>query len=320
VERRLNSIEREMEGVVRRRKQRRFAIGLLISLGLHACLMWYLNNVHRAGTPGIGDGSGSYQTVAILQEEELLPDSPAQLEDLSPGVISTVEVSAAPSGADVLQASVPTAAIDLGGAGASGSLAGVGGGGSGGGMGEGGLGGGGGGGGGTSFFGVSSKGTRFAYVVDVSGSMAEANKMRVALRELARSVESLPDYSYFYVTLFSSGFRTPPMQDGWVRARKPVVRSFIRWLNDVDPGGGTYPHDAFVNVFSLDVRPDVIFFLTDGELQDFSAEELADMNSRGRRVVVNTIGFGEEGEQESLRQMAADSGGVYRFVPTVEQP
>ena len=173
---------------------------------------------------------------------------------------------------------------------------------------------GGGGGGGTSFFGISSKGTRFAYIVDISGSMGQNRKMETAMQELRRSIESLPDYSYFYILLFSSEIKQPPMQKGWMRARKPVVRQFTNWLTSVDPGGGTEPKSSFQAVFSLAVRPDVIYFLTDGQFEDIAPDEIAEMNSHGKKVVINTIQFGDPYGQDVLKQIAAKSGGAYRFI------
>jgi hypothetical protein len=174
---------------------------------------------------------------------------------------------------------------------------------------------------GTSFFGVSSTGTRFAYIVDRSGSMGNEHKLQTAIAELTRSVQSLPDYAYFFLVFFSNRTVEPPAQRGWTRSQAQQVARLSRWLrSEVDAGGGTLPREAFVQVFSLDVRPDVIFFLTDGRVQNFSAEEVAVMNRRGKRVVINTIAFGDPSSQEMLKEIARQSGGVYRFVPSQPAP
>jgi uncharacterized protein with von Willebrand factor type A (vWA) domain len=174
-----------------------------------------------------------------------------------------------------------------------------------------------GGGAGASFFGITSRGKRFAYIVDKSGSMGQGRKLPIAMRELAKSVGDLPDFASFFVVLFSSGFIEPPTQHGWMRARKPIVNRFIRWLNEVTPGGGTVPAPAFEYVLSEDLRPDVIFFLTDGEIPEDTADIVSDMNRNGpSRVVINTIAFGDARSQDQLRRIARDSGGTYRFVST----
>jgi Mg-chelatase subunit ChlD len=180
----------------------------------------------------------------------------------------------------------------------------------------------GGGGGTASFFGTGGKGQRFAFIVDVSGSMGQNRKLEIAMRELARSVDALPDFAFFHIILFESKTVEPPMQVGWMRARRSTVRQVVRWLGTVEPNGGTEPRNAFLQVFSLDVRPDVIFFLTDGIFNDISLEELAELNARGKRVIINTVGFGASGEvdQTILRSIASQSGGEYRFVASEAGP
>jgi hypothetical protein len=171
----------------------------------------------------------------------------------------------------------------------------------------------GGGGAGTSFFGVSSRGTRFAWVVDVSGSMGEGNKLETCLRELARSVQDLPDYASFFVVLYSSN--PQPFHTEWTRARANAISTLVRWLKDANPGGGTRPSPAFELVMELRDRPDVIFFLTDGLIPRETPEHVAELNRSGRRVTINTIAFGDAAGQELLKAIAQASGGVYRFVP-----
>ena len=155
-----------------------------------------------------------------------------------------------------------------------------------------------------------------AYIVDISGSMREGRKLEVAMRELSRSISALPDYAQFHVLLFSTSYVEPPMQTGWMRARRSTVTAITTWLERVTPGGGTLPMEAFVHAFSLSTRPDVIFFLTDGEIPAKTAAEVAQLNDRGQRVVINTIAFGDPTSQEQLKQIATDSGGAYRFVPS----
>ncbi len=94
------------------------------------------------------------------------------------------------------------------------------------------------------------------------------------------------------------------------------MRSFIHWLDKIDSSGGTLPLPAFQKVFGLSVRPDVIFFLTDGEIPPDTAANVTSLNSRGRRVVINTIAFGDPASQAQLKDIARRSGGVYRFVPS----
>ncbi|MHC5023439.1 MAG: vWA domain-containing protein [Planctomycetota bacterium] len=286
---------------------------LAISLLCHITLIMVLAYVRR-GLPAAGAAEPVAFEIAVVQEEELTELEAIEFDDLLPDTLLEIDNEATDQPAVELDAEMPAADLQVVAAGSVPSL----GGGGGDGGGQPGLGGGA---AGTSFFGVASTGTRFAYIVDRSGSMGNDAKLETALAELGRSIQSLPDYAYFYVVLFSSKSVLPPMQRGWMRAQRANVSRLSRWLDsEVDAGGGTLPREAFIQVFALDVRPDVIFFLTDGRVQDFSAAEAAAMNRRGKRVVINTIAFGDPSSQDMLKEMARQSGGVYRYVPSQRAP
>ncbi len=304
----LTEMRIERDRLVRRRRLQILLGGLAISLVAHLLILLYLATIFRHS-----GGSGGSQPVsfefAIVQDEQLTELEPTNLDDLLPEVTSEIEASTAESPEISLDPSLVGELNELSMKGMDSTLGGSGQSSSGESM----LGGAG---AGTSFFGVSSRGTRFAYIVDRSASMSRQRKMLVAMQELSRSVSSLPDYSHFYIVLFSSEIMEPPMQRGWTRARQNMVDRINNWLDMVTPGGGTEPTPAFLQVFALDVRPDVIFFLTDGEIPNATASDVAALNNRGKRVVINTIAFGDPSSQEQLRQIANDSGGAYRFVPS----
>ena len=174
------------------------------------------------------------------------------------------------------------------------------------------------GGGGTSFFGVKGTGARFAFIVDVSGSMQRENRILTALSELIRSVNALQDFTQFYVVLYSDGVIRPNFDDaGWMRATRGNKRMISQWIEQQMPGGGTNPKDAFELVFSFQDPPDVIFFLTDGEIPPDTPALVADLAKRAKReIVVNTIGFSSEAGREPLQQIARENRGVFRFVPS----
>lgn len=295
--------------VIDKRRRRIAIIGGSASLLLHILLLIYLGLVYRGGGSSASASASGYQ-LAIISEEELTQLEEASFDEVQTEAVSfeqsdlQTEALPAASAATAALSAAPGAVPTLGGSGS--------------GAGEGfGLGGGGGG-GGTSFFGIGSKGTRFAFIIDISGSMSDASKLEIAKQELNSTIGGLPDYAYFYVLLFNSDFIQPPGQKGWTRARKNAIKQFATWLQSVDPNGGTAPRSSFLQVFSLDVRPDVIYFLTDGQFQDITAEEIATLNKSGKRAVINTIQFGDRGGEELLRQIARASGGVYRFVPAAE--
>jgi len=170
--------------------------------------------------------------------------------------------------------------------------------------------------GGTTFFGVSARGRRIGYVVDVSASMESGGRLWVALAELKRSLAGLPDYAWFFVALFSSEAVIPPFQRSWQRATPEDLARMQRWLDlEVSTGGGTRPAAAFERLFALDPPPDAIFFLTDGEVPPDTPALVRRLNGPGRGTVVNTVAFGTEAGREMLEQIARDSEGIFRFVP-----
>ena len=138
--------------------------------------------------------------------------------------------------------------------------------------------------------------------------------MKQAKKELRRSIRALPDFAKFFIVFYSDGIEEPPGQEGWMLARSPIIRRISNWVLGLPASGGTNPLPAFKRVFALEERPDVIFFLTDGDITSMKAQNVAALNNRGLRTVVNTIAFGEATSQDLLMQIALESGGVYRYV------
>ena len=173
------------------------------------------------------------------------------------------------------------------------------------------------GGGGTSFFGIGGRGSRFAYIVDVSGSMEQDNRIQTALSELARSISALPDSTQYYVVLYSNGAILPQWDTGnWLRSTRSNIARTRQWLQEQLPQGGTYPLQAFERVFNLPTPPDVVFFLTDGEIPADTPYHVKDFVDKLKRdVIVNTVGFSSEAGKDPLMQIAKENRGVFRFVP-----
>jgi hypothetical protein len=298
-----------MEEECQRRSQQRrrqvLMVGMALSVVAHIGLMIVLNLLHRSPRGGSGAGPVAIE-FAVLPERPAVETQALEFEEPMAQPIEDVrELAVEPS---TLSAESPTTTLQVTGEGAMPGL------GAGGAAGEGtGLGGGG---AGTSFFGIAARGSRFAYIVDRSASMGQGRKMSTALHELERSLQALPDYVQFFVVLFSSEAVVPPMQQDWLRARRGVVHNLMQWLRGLPPRGGTDPSGAFQLVMGLEVRPDVVYFLTDGEIPTMDAAFVADLNRQGKRVVINTIAFGDPASQDLLKEIARDSGGVYRFVPS----
>lgn len=177
----------------------------------------------------------------------------------------------------------------------------------------GGLGLGGSGGGGASFFGVEASGTRFAFLVDVSGSME--GKRMISLREqLRKSIAGLAQNCSFVVVPFSSGAQVMGDRREW----RESSDSGKKWANTLvemlAPSGGTEPLPGFEIVFSMRPRPDAIYFMTDGEFNEAVVDRVAALN-RMAKVPIHCICFGQEGGGMLMKTISKASKGTYRFVP-----
>lgn len=304
------------ELVEERRRSRRqrlwnlVLLGFAISLPFHLAIIAYLASIRMAGPPDRGNQEVVIDFAVVSETELDSIGEELEIETLDAPEIEDEQVFSEMLSDEletIAAASVTTSDLSGampspgGGAGLSASDA------VGGGMA-----------GGASFFGVTSRGRRFAYIVDISGSMRANDKFPVAMAELKRSIAALPDYASFVVLLYESELRVPPFQKNWLRATPGTIVRIPRWIDTITPGGGTLPLGAFQEVFRLEERPDAIFFLTDGIIPENTPARVAELNSKGRSVVVNTISFGGDAAVAPLKKIALESDGTYRHVDAVQ--
>jgi len=186
---------------------------------------------------------------------------------------------------------------------------------SGGGGGDG-LGLGGSGGGGASFFGIEAQGSRFAYIVDVSGSMNVEGRLDSLKRELTRSVEGLLENASFFIVLFSGDAQLLGGRRDWSEGTDLNKRWARRTIARIGAQGETNPLPAFRLVLSTKPRPDAIYFMTDGDFGaqgDLVALEIAALNSQ-HRTPVHCICFVQRDSEAVMKRIARDSGGTYTFI------
>ncbi|MFO0786892.1 MAG: VWA domain-containing protein [Phycisphaerales bacterium] len=178
-----------------------------------------------------------------------------------------------------------------------------------------GLGAGGGGGGGASFFGVEAQGSRFVFVVDISGSMSVGGKIEALRAQLSKSIQNLVETSYFAVFAFSDLSTPLGNARDWVQALEERKRWARKQITALTPQGGTQPLDAFRSALKLRPRPDAIYFMTDGEFDPLVADEVARMNTS--RIPIHCIAFTTRDSEALLKKMANQSRGSYTYVPGV---
>ncbi len=171
---------------------------------------------------------------------------------------------------------------------------------------------------GSGFFGISQPGRRFVYVVDASSSMQAKHDSEAKTRfgrvklELVKSIGGMTHGQSFFVIYFNSEPRPMP-----ARALQPalpnVQRHYLDWTTRFRAGGDTNPLPALE--LALALRPDVIYFLTDGEIPR-GRNVLRTVSGLNRgRVRVHTFAFGVRSGEEMMKALAEQNGGEYRFVP-----
>jgi hypothetical protein len=162
------------------------------------------------------------------------------------------------------------------------------------------------------FFGVGGYGKSFVYVVDCSGSMREDGKFERAKYELLHSIEQLSEDQRYFIVFFSDDAYPMPSHE-LIQANEDNFARTRMWVNQFEPNGGTYPLAALQAAVSL--RPDAIFFLSDGRFDTAAITRLRALNSRRNgRIAIHAIAFMNRENVGLMRAIAGDSGGEFRFV------
>jgi hypothetical protein len=176
---------------------------------------------------------------------------------------------------------------------------------------------------------LSIRANKIVYVVDFSGSIVVA--VDELKRELKRSIGRLaPRQSFDVILFFSSGggqdekVRTESFKPKLEPADEATRREFFTWIDRKAPMGVTEPLDAMRRALAL--KPDAIFFFSDGYFQDSVVDEIQRANRSSQTRIFGLV-FDElllqdtsglprretEGTRR-LRQIAEASGGQVKIV------
>jgi hypothetical protein len=174
------------------------------------------------------------------------------------------------------------------------------------------------------FCGVEGGGNHFVYLVDCSKSMGSA--FESARNELLRSIEALKPDQRFYVIFFDADpdyMRVDPTDADnaqSVLATPQHKRALKQWAMGIKMDRGQAPYEPLE--FALELRPDVIFLLSDGE---FPAGIKTLLRERNRvenlfgenriRSIIHTIGYHSREGEVRMRAIAQENQGQYRHVP-----
>lgn len=292
-------------------------VGAVLSLVIHLVVLTIAGilTVRYPGADAGGAPAGDQVEFALMTESELAallapekettePMVPESEASLDPATTELRDIS--PTSADTLadatlEVEIDTGAGDVGDGEGEGLVTGAGG-------------------GGASFFGLEAQGSRFAYIVDRSSSM-RGEKMARTRSELSRSVGELTENGEFLVVFYSDEPEALGGRPRWRDASERSKAEAKRLVGSVMPMGGTKPLPAFEMVFERRVKPDAIYFMTDGRFGDEVPGRIAAMNRR-YRIPVHCILFGEPsansviaGEVRAMMQaIASASGGRFNHV------
>ncbi|WP_347245574.1 VWA domain-containing protein [Thermogutta sp.] len=171
-----------------------------------------------------------------------------------------------------------------------------------------------------SLFGIRSPGHKFVYVFDRSGSMGGSGRtaLSFAKRELIASIQSLDKTQQFQIIFYNERptLFNPAGQPGRLSfATDENKLRAIRFIQSITAGGGTQ-HDAAL-LAAIQLRPDVIFFLTDADEPRLSEAKLEQIHRWANGIVIHAIEFGTgpEGTSDNfLKRIARQNGGQYVYI------
>jgi len=172
----------------------------------------------------------------------------------------------------------------------------------------------------TSMFGLSGEGYKFVYVFDRSGSMGgDGNASLKAVKaELLASLKNLDSVHQFQIIFYNERpvlFNPSGTPGKLAFATERNKEEVQRFLDSIKAAGGTN-HEAALHMATA-LKPDVIFFLTDGDDPKLTPEELDKIERWSAGIRINAIEFGIDQSPPAegfLKGLARRTGGQYIYM------
>ncbi|MBT3636406.1 MAG: VWA domain-containing protein [Opitutae bacterium] len=191
----------------------------------------------------------------------------------------------------------------------------------------------------SSFMGVKSKANKIMFIIDYSASMRGRDK--VMRSELCKAIEKLPAVGSVAVIFFSgptwvagedakalhgkwkgdnskNGWKPvggyEPKRPKWLPVTPSNKKKLTQAVKSTPLTFGTVWDNSFEWAFYMNPKPDVVYFMTDGNANDkFKGMEIIKQKRGGTKIY--TIGYGAPaGAKGPLEEIAAMSGGKSKFV------
>jgi hypothetical protein len=194
----------------------------------------------------------------------------------------------------------------------------------------------------SSFMGVKSKANKILFIIDYSASMNGRDK--VMRSELIKAIDKLPAVGSVAIIFFSgptwvagedakalhkhwegsngggwnpkSGYE--PVRPKWLPVTPSIKKRLAKSVMDTPLTLGTVWNNSFEWAFYLNPKPDIIYFMTDGNSKkDFQGMDI--IKAKRGKTKIYTIGYGAPvGAKGPLEEIAALTGGKSKFVDMEE--
>lgn len=160
-------------------------------------------------------------------------------------------------------------------------------------------------------------GVGLVLVLDVSGSMAEADKLGLAVEGASELIRSARSQDYLGVATFSSGTR-------WLFHPRPMTEQGRKeaesLLGLVEAGGGTRMGAAYAEALQAlagtPTKSKQVLVLTDGLIEDSPSGILQVAQQAAPSIKTSTVALGADADRGFLRELANRGAGTFWDVPS----
>lgn len=160
-------------------------------------------------------------------------------------------------------------------------------------------------------------GVGIVLVLDVSGSMLEADKLGLAVVGSLELIRSARPQDYIGVVVFSDRprwlFRPRPMTE---QGRKEAESLLLATA----AGGGTRIRQAYLEALAalgpLSTDSKQVIVLTDGLAADVTPDLFDAARSASQKIKTSTVALGSDADRQFLRDLAQAGGGTFWDVPS----
>ncbi|MFN7625669.1 MAG: vWA domain-containing protein [Pirellula sp.] len=182
---------------------------------------------------------------------------------------------------------------------------------------------------GASFFGTYAAGQRFVFVIDSSKSMLQGTRWPTLRRELIRAIQSLsPDQEFFVISFDAQAhpmFGKLPPTGKFLQPTKDNIYRLNQWVSSIVHGSNTLPASSIG--IAMQLKPDAIFLLSDGEIRDNTLGDLQiynhEIDEKGvskTLIPIHTVLLHSSEGFLTLKLIADENDGVFTPVTMTSQP